>query len=64
MYGRVDRPFVVRCMRQDGREREFCGYMTRAEAERVAAHLVRVGCPARVVGPDDLALEVEGRADA
>lgn len=59
MTSALDRPFDVVCRRQDdGRERVFASYRTRDEADRVAAHLMRVGCAARVAGPDDLPLEV------
>ncbi len=56
----LDRPFDVLCARDDGRERVFASYRTREEAQRVAQHLVRVGCAARVAGPDDLPLERGG----
>jgi hypothetical protein len=49
--------FVVVCRRHDGREREWRRYRDRAEAERVADHLCRINCPARVVAGDELALE-------
>jgi hypothetical protein len=45
----TDRPFVVMCLRSDGTEREFCRYRDSREAERVAAHLTRVGCLSRVI---------------
>lgn len=49
--------FTVVCVRQDGRERRWQDYADRTEAERVAEHLSRIGCPSRVVGPDELAQE-------
>ena len=46
--------FVVVCTRHDGRERRWCAYADRDEAERVAAHLTAIGCPARVATDDQL----------
>jgi hypothetical protein len=46
--------FVVRCVRFDGRERDWQRYADRAEAEKIAAHLSSIGCAARVV---DIAFE-------
>jgi hypothetical protein len=34
-------------------------YANRAEAERAASCLTAIGCPARVIGPDDLDLDGE-----
>jgi hypothetical protein len=49
--------FVVVCRRWDGREREFQRYADLAEAESIAKRLTAIGCPSRVVGPQDPDLE-------
>ena len=36
---------AVFCVRHDGRLRQWKHYSTLAEAEQVAAHLCRIGCP-------------------
>jgi hypothetical protein len=50
--------FAVMCVRADGRERIWQRYDDRGEAEQVARLLSRIGCPSRVAGPDEIALEV------
>lgn len=53
--------FAVLCRRFDGREREWQRYADRAEAELVAAHLTKIGCPCRVSTDDEFVLERETR---
>lgn len=40
--------FVVWCKRHDGRLRRWKSYPTLAEAEQVARHLCKIGCPSIV----------------
>lgn len=56
-------PYAVWCLRFDGTERLYQRYPTRDEATRVALALMRVGCPTRVAGPDEL-LEVASKGTA
>jgi hypothetical protein len=48
--------WIVVCLRFDGREKQWQRYDDRAEAEQVAEHLTRIGCPARCTTDDELAL--------
>ena len=57
MTADTPQPFLVLCRRHDGTERVFNRYAMRERAEAVAAALRNVGCAARAVGPDELALE-------
>lgn len=47
----------VLCTRADGDERLYHAYAAQQRANEVAAALRKVGCPCRVVGPEELALE-------